>query len=934
MATAGAEPYGSPLRHPNCRLSVNTSIHSPLSSWYIDSAEPQRGVMSPMSPLPYRSPAIYVRREDFTPRRSSPIVAARGARTSQDRPASNANGGVGSMSPRCGVIAQRRYQLTPTDYFSATVQGGSQRMGSRSGRALSSTLGRSSGLGSPARQSATPLTQSPLLDVNTASRPLSARQAPFRFSQQEQQEQKQVQSQQLSLPPQQQGQPQPQPYVQQYSFRVQVSGQKIKGNRRDDDSLVTSSNDLSNTDDGTSYNLKATQQDCTNTRTTKLTHRPVRELTRVEDSPARTKVTSETFPKQFVQKVITPVVRRQQTPEYYNPVRNNSSSLENSGISNTDRIDLNGTLNREFPIHESLCVNPRRRMPNIGTVPNMYSTMHTIVPQRRVRAEEAVEAAPQSNAVAASVTAAAAAVTAASVTVSVTTTTAAAAAAAATAATSETATAGVTPIQSSDCSRTSTDTSNVINNNVITKTPILMEPKFSFVSSRSIMQQFVQRWRNHYEENKSAYYEGGYMSVTPGKKLNSRYVVVQKLGWGEFSTVWLAYDTLHTTLGKPHQAFVALKIAKCDNTVSQSTQYEINLLRYIGAKSEAGTPLTNLVDCFEVKGEYGSHVCMVMPLHGSNLLSIIDQMKAKKCMRSSSEIRLIKEIVASMLIGLNELDRLDIIHTDIKPENVLCSSPDPKVFHVIETFCRRNKERSTMVPYEKIHESMSQGDPNHLVRLADFGLSAALKPPATIATNSLQDANEEILLKSLIGSKKEFPVEKSGTVTNLRGTMIQTREYRAPEIIIGLDFNTRTDIWSVGCMVYELITGDFLMDPKRRTKNERMMDVEHLAMMMQILGPVPDEIIKLRTKRDPHRPPPRYIHRYFDENGRFIYADRYRLYPRRHLERELELYLPPAEAREAGGFIMNCLESYDPTRRPSARCLLGHTWLAEVTGQQ
>ncbi|KAH9598661.1 Protein kinase domain [Trypanosoma melophagium] len=885
MATAGAEAYGSPLRNPTCRLAVNTPMHSPLSSWYIDSAEAHRGVMSPMSPLQCRSSAIYGRR-------SSPIVAARGLRASCDRPSSNPNpngscGGGGAMSPRYAIVAQRRYQLTPTDYFSASAQGGSQRAGPQIGRTLSSTLGRSNGLGSPLRHSATPSAQSPLLDVQLASRPFSARQTPFRFLQQEQEQEQE----------QQQQQQQPQLYVQQYSYRVQqVAGQKIKGNRKDDDSLVTSSNDLSNTDDGTSYNLRVSQQECANVRTTKITHKPIRELTRVENSPARMKVTSEPFPKQYVHRVMTPVVRRQQTPEYYHPVRNDSSSLDNSGFNNTDRIDLNVTLNREFPIHESLCVDPRRRMPNMGTVSNMYSSIHSIAPHRDTKKEEAVEAAPQSIAAA------------------------------------ETATAGVTPVQSSDCSRTSTDTSNIVSN-LVTKTPLYIGPRLSFVSSRSIMQQFVQRWRNHYEENKSAYYEGGYMSVTPGKKLNSRYVVVQKLGWGEFSTVWLAYDTLHTTLGKPHQAFVALKIAKCDNTVSKSTQYEINLLRYLRNQAETGTPLTDLVDCFEVKGEYGSHVCMVMPLHGSNLLSIIDQMKAKKCIRSASEIRLIKEIVASMLVGLKELDRLDIIHTDIKPENVLCSSPDPRVLHVIETFCRRNKERSTMVPYEKIHEAMSQGDPNHLVLLADFGLSAALKPSSAISSSTLQGTKEEVLLKSLVGSKKEFPVEKPGTVSNLRGTMIQTREYRAPEIIIGLDFNTRTDIWSVGCMVYELITGDFLMDPKRRTRNERMMDIEHLAMMMQLLGPVPDEIIKLRTKRDPHRPPPRYIHRYFDENGRFIYADKYRLYPRRHLERELELYLPPAEARDAAGFIMRCLETYDPSKRPSARCLLGHVWLSEVTCQ-
>lgn len=35
---------------------------------------------------------------------------------------------------------------------------------------------------------------------------------------------------------------------------------------------------------------------------------------------------------------------------------------------------------------------------------------------------------------------------------------------------------------------------------------------------------------------------GGYHRVIIGDKFNDRYVVVEKLGWGHFSTVWLAKD--------------------------------------------------------------------------------------------------------------------------------------------------------------------------------------------------------------------------------------------------------------------------------------------------------------------------------------------------------------------------------------------------------
>jgi hypothetical protein len=35
---------------------------------------------------------------------------------------------------------------------------------------------------------------------------------------------------------------------------------------------------------------------------------------------------------------------------------------------------------------------------------------------------------------------------------------------------------------------------------------------------------------------------GGYHPVTAGEKFNERYTIEQKLGWGHFSTVWLASD--------------------------------------------------------------------------------------------------------------------------------------------------------------------------------------------------------------------------------------------------------------------------------------------------------------------------------------------------------------------------------------------------------
>lgn len=472
----------------------------------------------------------------------------------------------------------------------------------------------------------------------------------------------------------------------------------------------------------------------------------------------------------------------------------------------------------------------------------------------------------------------------------------------------------------------------------------------AYTLSRPMLNKLVSRWRNGYEENKNAYSAGGYLNVIPGKLLHSRYVMIQKLGYGEFSTVWLAYDTKYATQGRrgAEQAFVAVKIAKCEPSVRESTQYEIFLLRYFNSSLAQDAPSTVLIDVFEVMGEFGNHQCMVMPVHGSNLLSVIDHMKShRQERRTPEEILLVKELLCSTLHGLRTLKDINVIHTDIKPENILCYCPDAKLLSTMETFCQRNQNRSNVMPAEYVRKYVAHANPHHLVCLADFGLSAVLETSSS-PTYFSKDSSTRSLLSRLLSRKKEFPVSRPGVVDNTRGTLIQTREYRAPEVLLGMHFTCETDVWSVGCLVFELITGEFLMDPKRRTKNERQMDVEHFAMMIQLLGPPPREITALRTNHNgfyekqrlglrcvpSNPPPPVYIHRFIDSRGRFMYADRCCCTPR-HLDAELEPYFPTKqEAKEAADFILACLGSYDPEKRPSAEQLLQHPWLKGIGESQ
>jgi dual-specificity kinase len=138
----------------------------------------------------------------------------------------------------------------------------------------------------------------------------------------------------------------------------------------------------------------------------------------------------------------------------------------------------------------------------------------------------------------------------------------------------------------------------------------------------------------------------------------------------------------------------------------------------------------------------------------------------------------IQSFARQLLTSVAFLHDLNLIHTDLKPENILLVNNQYQTF----TYDRKTPSSSTAtVRHARQRKVLLDTD----IRLIDFGSAT-------------------------------FDDEYHSSV-------VSTRHYRAPEIILGLGWSFPCDMWSIGCILVEFYTGDALFQTHD--------NLEHLAMM-------------------------------------------------------------------------------------------------------
>uniref|UniRef100_K3WB66 Protein kinase domain-containing protein n=1 Tax=Globisporangium ultimum (strain ATCC 200006 / CBS 805.95 / DAOM BR144) TaxID=431595 RepID=K3WB66_GLOUD len=147
-------------------------------------------------------------------------------------------------------------------------------------------------------------------------------------------------------------------------------------------------------------------------------------------------------------------------------------------------------------------------------------------------------------------------------------------------------------------------------------------------------------------------------------------------------------------------------------------------------------------------------------------------------------------------------------------------------------------------------------------------------------------------------------------VTDELTSYVQSRSYRAPEVILGLSYDQKIDVWSFGCVLAELFTGEVLF------KNDSEQTL--LARIIAAVGPIPSTLLEERDDLvDQFRENEFFT---VDHDGNGILADAPLRMP--SLEQAVQ-----ASDKLFVDFLRSLLR-IDPSTRLSATEALLHPWLA------
>jgi dual specificity tyrosine-phosphorylation-regulated kinase 2/3/4 len=251
------------------------------------------------------------------------------------------------------------------------------------------------------------------------------------------------------------------------------------------------------------------------------------------------------------------------------------------------------------------------------------------------------------------------------------------------------------------------------------------------------------------------------------------------------------------------------------------------------------------------------------------------------------------------------------------------------IIHMIDSFTFRNHicivfELLSMNLYEVIKKNGYAGFPMILVKKIIYHLLHCLD---FLNRNRIIHCDlkpENIMLKQPGRSSLKVIDFGSSCYENQRiYTYIQSRYYRAPEVILGNRYGMQIDMWSLGCILVELITGYPLFPGE--DENDQM------ACIMELCGLPPRSIIDFSKRKNNFfnsRGLPKYCTYSTSSTGQTVWsAGRSMRGKTRGVPGSKSYHTALRGLADASciDFIKKCLE-WDPNKRMTPQQALRHPW--------
>ncbi|KAJ5130802.1 uncharacterized protein N7515_006841 [Penicillium bovifimosum] len=238
------------------------------------------------------------------------------------------------------------------------------------------------------------------------------------------------------------------------------------------------------------------------------------------------------------------------------------------------------------------------------------------------------------------------------------------------------------------------------------------------------------------------------------------------------------------TLGESLKAgredtYVAIKIPVAETEYDGDTR-ERQTLKELASHHPHPKHTVHMLDDFDLKGPNGSHKCLVYELLGPNVPDIIDA----KFPDGRLPGKLAKIIAKQSLIGLDGLHQRKIGHGDLHTRNLAFTMPYTDDLAEDRFIGMLGKPEIGYVQ-RRDGKCLEAGVPEYIVR------------PASYRNHSW----------NLAQNAKIIDFGESFSLTAVPETLHTPLSVRAPEVIFQDHIDYRVDLWSMGCMLFELFAG-------------------------------------------------------------------------------------------------------------------------------